>query len=103
MSLGWDPNYFGDFPLSSASTADQLSVLNDTSTDTGIAAPVRAVHAVLTYANCLGAISVASTGNRIPGFCDGGPLFPAAFNQFPRLGPNECKISALDAGFGVNR
>ena len=99
MSLGWDPNYFGDFPLSSSSTAAQIAVLNNDTTSAGVAAPVRAVHAMLTYANCAGAVSVASTGNRIPGFCDGGPLFPAAFNQFPRLDENECKLAGLTATF----
>ncbi|MGB1701310.1 MAG: hypothetical protein ACPHRO_15235, partial [Nannocystaceae bacterium] len=82
----------------SASTAAQLGILNNDSGGSGVGAAVRAVHAALTYANCAGAVSLASTGNRVPATCDGGPLYPAAFNSFPRLDGDECKLAMLDIG-----
>ena len=95
MSLGWDPAMFGDIPSNLQSAAAQVALLNNSDSDTSVSGPVRAVHAALVQASCDGALSLAATGNAVPGVCDEGPLLPARFNDFTRLDAARCEQVGL--------
>ena len=78
LSVGWDPMFGGQPPLSTAP------------------ASIRAVHAVLEYASCRGALVIAAAGNRSTGPENlTGPLFPGGWEALAAPDATEC-AAALD-------
>lgn len=73
LSLGWDPLFGNDQPISNSRAAAQ------------------AVYRALEYASCHGALVVAATGNRVTGpGVDEGPLLPAGWEDVPAPTGDQC-------------
>ena len=86
LSLGWD-SLFGDLP-SYPAPRTHLNLINGVSN--GIPAPIQAMHAILIYAKCEGALILAATGNKKFGSCSDDALLPAAWERLAAPTPNDC-------------
>ncbi len=79
LSLGWQPGVLGGLPQIDAALSARVLDPNDNQ-ETGLAGPVRAVHAVLGFAACADTLVVAAAGNTEAGADAGqGALLPAAW------------------------
>ncbi len=91
LSVAWDPAY-GDADLTDPGQEAQHTVLLEPPLNTEVPANVQAVHAVLVYAACLDALTIAASGNNTGAPCEQtGAMAPALWERYPTPDVDRCE------------
>lgn len=90
LSVAWDPTYGGDLmpPGQEGEPIDMLEAPSDR-----VPATVQAVYAVLVYASCHGALTIAASGNNTGAPCEQqGAMAPALWERYPAPHHDACFV-----------
>ncbi len=91
LSLAWDPAYGADLTAPGQEATHSQLLVTPSAT---VPATVQAVHAVLVYAACLDALTIAAAGNNTGGPCEQqGAMAPALWERYPT--PDAARCQAL--------
>ena len=101
LSVAWDPTYGGE--LMPKGQEGEPSYMLEAPSDL-VPATVQAVYAVLAYASCHGALTIAASGNNTGAPCEQqGAMAPALWERYPAPPPDACVALFgvdLDQGLG---